>query len=229
MGALLNRRRYMGGGAPQPSYDENSYIQDGLIFQLDGIAKGNSADPTTWVDLKGGMVLAQHPDGNPVQSLANGWYFDGGARFYNSTLTAYSQDLTVEACIQSASGSGNGFFHSGGNTSGKPMLYVVGTGLLFLQRGKYAQGNLGTRLKNNVPISISLNQDRCLGNGNTYALSSGTNYYTATGLGTEVGTYNESWMKGTVYAIRLYSRRLTEEEQRHNILVDSKRFNFSLT
>ena len=218
----------MGGGA-SPSYDENSYIQDGLIFQLDGIAKGNSADTTTWVDLKGGMVLAQHPDGNPVQSLANGWYFDGGARFYNSTLTAYSQDLTVEACLQLASGSGDGIFHSGGNTSGKPVLYFMSTSLLFLQRCHLATGNIATRIKNGNPISISLNQDRCLGNNNTYALSSSTYYFTNTGLGTEVGTSNNKWMKGTVHAIRLYSRRLTEEEQRHNIMVDSKRFNFSLT
>ena len=43
----LNRRRYMGGSK---AYDENSYIQDGLVFQLDGINKGNSADLTTWVD-----------------------------------------------------------------------------------------------------------------------------------------------------------------------------------
>lgn len=217
------------GGSPQPSYDENSYIQDGLIFQLDGIAKGNSADTTTWVDLKGGMVLAQHPDGNPVQSLANGWYFDGSARFYNSTLTSYSQDLTVEACFQLASGSGDGIFHSSGGESGKPLIYKWSTYLIFLQRGKYATGSLGNVIKNGNPISLSLNQDRCFGNSTSYALSSGTNFFTDKGLGTEVGTYNGKWMKGTVHAIRLYSRRLTEEEQRHNIMVDSKRFNFSLT
>lgn len=221
MASLLNMS---GAGLLYKAPDENSYIQDGLIFQLDGIAKGNSADTSTWVDLKGGLVFTQN---GVVESLANGWKFDGTCIFYNSTILSYSTDNTIEACVKLDSGSGNGIFHSSGNSTGKPVLYVWGSNLVFMQRQKYATGNLGTRVKNGNPISLSLNQDRCYGNKTSYALSSGTNYYTDAGE-TEVGRYKNSYMKGTVYAIRLYNRRLTAEEQLHNIKVDIARFNISI-
>ena len=220
MGTLLNRRRYMGGGgSPQPSYDENSYTQDGLIFQLDGIAKGNSADLSTWVDLKGGLVFEQ-ADGT-VQSTANGWYFDGTCRFTCASLLSGSSNYTIEVCSSKFI-----TWHNGTWTSGHPYFYVLGNNLYFLQRNvPLNNSKIGTLLGN--PFTASLNLDRTYINKTLYTGRGSSNLFSDPSR-FDIGCYRNAYSKGTFYALRVYSRRLTEEEQLHNMDVDMARFNISV-
>ena len=218
MATLLNRRRYMGGGA-YPSYDENSYVQDGLIFQLDGIAKGNSADTSTWVDLKGGLVFTQN---GVVESLANGWKFDGTCYFTCSTLLSGNTDYTVEMCASKVI-----TWHNGTWTPGHPYFYPLGSNnIYFLQHCAGIKfSNLSNILKN--PFTASFN----LSNGYINKIAStgfsSENYFSDTNK-LEIGYYRSIYSTGTMYAIRIYNRRLTAEEQLHNQDIDIERFNISV-
>ena len=62
------RRRYLmihqGGGQ---QYDADSYIQNGLVFQLDGIDKGSNTG--YWTDRKGGINDGDRGDGNARRHL----------------------------------------------------------------------------------------------------------------------------------------------------------------
>lgn len=216
MGALLNRRRYMGGGGA--SYDENSYTQDGLIFQLDGIAKGNSADTSTWVDLKGGLVFTQE---GVVESLANGWHFDGSCYFTCPTLLSGNVDYTVEMCASNII-----LWHNGTWTEGHPFFYPVADNVYFLQKCSGIKfSNLSNILRN--PFTASFN----LSNGYINKIAStgfsGVNFFSDTQR-IDIGYYRSSHSTGTIYAIRIYNRRLTSDEQLKNQDVDMARFNISV-
>ena len=211
----LNRRRYMGGSK---AYDENSYIQDGLVFQLDGINKGNSADLTTWVDLKGGRVFTQE---GVVESLADGWKFDGTCHFTCPTLLSGNNNYTVEVCSSKYIA-----WHNGTWNDGYPVWYWVGNNLLFIQRTAPVNYSNINRILNN-PFTASLNLDNCYFNKVLYTgrgssnLSSDSNSF-------DIGFYRNAHSTGTMYAIRIYNRRLTSEEQLKNQDVDIARFNISV-
>ena len=211
------RRRYM-EGSPQPSYDENSYVQDDLIFQLDGIAKGNSADTSTWVDLKGGLVFTQE---GVVESLANGWHFDGTCYLTCSTLLSGSSDYTVEVCMSNYIE-----WHNGTWRDGYPYFYNINKNLYFLQR------NVPMRVDNiqtvvGSPFTASLNLDTCYINKILYTGRGGSNFFSDPDR-FDIGHYRNTYSTGTIYAIRIYSRRLTSEEQLHNQDIDIARFNISI-
>ena len=212
----VNRRRVMGVVSEQ--YDENSYVQDGLIFQLDGIAKGNSADTSTWVDLKGGLVFTQE---GVVESLADGWHFDGSCHFTCPTLLSGNVDYTVEMCASNTI-----IWHNGTWTNGHPYFYPFNNNIYFLQRCSGIMfSNLSNILKN--PFTASFN----LSNGYINKIAS-TGFSDANSFSDtqriDIGYYRGNHSTGTMYAIRIYNRRLTSEEQLHNQDVDISRFNISV-
>lgn len=212
---MLSRRRYMGA---TKGYNENSYIQDGLIFQLDGIAKGNSADLSTWVDLKGGLVFTQE---GVVESLDNGWKFDGTCHFTCSTLMSGSNNYTIEVCSSKYI-----TWHNGTWSSGYPVWYWIGNNLLFIQRTTPVNYSNISRILNS-PFTASLNLDNCYFNKTLYTGRGSSNFYSDNSK-FEIGYFRNAHSTGTMYAIRIYNRRLTSEEQLHNMDVDMKRFNISV-
>ena len=213
----VNRRRMMGVVSEQ--YDENSYVQDGLIFQLDGIAKGNSADTSTWVDLKGGLVFTQE---GIVESLADGWHFDGSCHFTCPTLLSGNVDYTVEMCASNTIK-----WHNGTWNEGHPYFYPTGKdNIYFLQRCSGIKfSNLSNILKN--PFTASFN----LSNGYINKIAS-TGFSNADSFSDpqriDIGYYRGAHSTGTMYAIRIYNRRLTSEEQLNNQDIDIARFNISI-
>ena len=216
MGALLNRRRYMGGGGA--SYDENSYTQDGLIFQLDGIAKGNSADTSTWVDLKGGLVFTQN---GVVTSTDKGWYLDGTSNLTCASTLSANTDYTIETCASNFI-----IWHNGTWTIGNPFFFKSGKNLFFLQRNvPVTVDNIQTVL--NSPFTASLNLDTCYINKILYTGRGSLNYFSDP-VRFDIGLFKGNYSTGTIYAIRIYNRRLTSEEQLKNQDVDMARFNISI-
>ena len=212
------RRRLMMGQGETEILPANSYVQDGLIFQLDGIEKG--ADDGSWVDLIGGKVFT----GNAT-SLSKGFAVDDKKYLSNSTYLPANENYTVEAIFMQTSKSPNGqviFCSSVGSTVNYICLVRDRTNLLFLER----KNTYTVTSANNVPIYISANLTRALYNGNVLSPNSSTDYWGGDSK-TNVGrptTANRYPFYGNIYAIRVYNRRLTEEEQRFNYVIDKKRF-----
>ena len=212
----VNRRRVMGVVSEQ--YDENSYVQDGLIFQLDGIAKGNSADTSTWVDLKGGLVFTQ--DG-VVTSTDKGWYLDGTSNLTCASVLSSNTDYTIEVCASNYI-----VWHNGSASGGNPFFYVLNKGLFFLQRNvPVLDDNMQTIMSS--PFTTSLNLDTCYINKVLYT-GRGSSDFWSDPVRFDIGLFRGARSTGTIHAIRIYSRRLTSEEQLHNQDVDISRFNISV-
>lgn len=87
--------------APIPGAD--AYVQDGLVFQLDGIEKGDS--PTAWTDLKGGLAFTY----NNCTLNSDNVEFNGKNSYaqYPEIITAFKNyaDSTIEYCFYSEGGS----------------------------------------------------------------------------------------------------------------------------
>ena len=220
--------------APIPGAD--AYVQNGLVFQLDGIEKGDS--PTAWTDLKGGLAFTY----NNCTLNSDNVEFNGVDSYAESTAGyALNKDesCTVEYCFYSEGGS---VFNSGlvsgvsntyfdyvdikGDTNFAGIVrdinYVYSAPMegqihtmsyaynSYLERPLICDGEAYPRP--NSSLDSSLYQDLC-------------KYGNAV-----VGCYNSSateksgFLKGKVFAIRIYNRTLTREEQAQNQQLDYLRF-----
>lgn len=196
----------------------DEYIQDGLVFWLDGINKGD--DPTRWTDLIGGkyFTLTAHSTANED----NVW-FDGAGYITGSANVAVSYDTgTIEVC-------------SNGNTSGVIYIPAKNTYLSFLQ------GGAGYTIRPNQPSncfsttkvakkSASFTWEYGLVNGKKLTTKVSNNWNPNTTKPSIGGRSNGTayYYTGKVYSIRIYNRKLTEKEMRHNQKVDNKRFKLGL-
>lgn len=213
------RKAYLGSTVvyegDNKEYTIDDYVKDGLIFQLDGIEKGETAG--SWTELVSGNVLA--PDGNPI-ATDKGWTFDGNSRFHRTRWLQTDANCTLEV---------SGVFTSG---YGVFMLYNTASGQIILYNNRFLcrVATTSENLYTDTPFSASFNMDRCIKNSSVTSAVSTTIYnsgYAETSVGKYTGSAN-SGLVGTIYAIRVYSRKLTLDEQKNNIKVDSKRFGFNI-
>ena len=215
---LLMRRREMVAAKKQPFV--NPYITDGLIFQLDGIEKGD--DVTSWTDLIGNVELK----GTGVRG-ANCYTFTNNQLLSAEVSFASSDSYTVEVCYHSNKGD-NAIFGVGNGASGFPAWVRRSNKVVFIHRkstyvaNKYdyvtASANLARAYENGVQMSFAASD---------YWVTApvGTIYVGRAVSGSAVG-----WpFYGDLYAIRIYNRQLTEEEILHNQAIDNTRFNLGLT
>lgn len=102
-----------------PIPDADAYIQDGLVFQLDGIDKGNDA----WIDRKGQKEFVLHN----VVTNSNNMEFNGTNSYAecSSTLGYDSVTHTLEVVWEGNKVTGVPFF--GGPTSAELCLLPQGT------------------------------------------------------------------------------------------------------
>ena len=223
----LARRRYMGSNK---GLDENSYIQDGLIFQLDGIAKGSNAG--YWTDLKGGCTFTI-PSPEAVEVLTNGFKFyeSGKMPLASGTLAASGVGKTIEAVVQRINYHSNGpsvFSTASGNTAGNILIHIdIGSSIsaIFLERNKTMKCSFPYNRvvdgKNATGVGrFSYNTDVACFNGEEAEFGD-SNYWTSYGVG--VG-YGRQSFYGIVFAIRIYDRHLTLAEMQANQAVDLARF-----
>ena len=226
MGTLLNRRRYMGGVAAPP-YDENSYIQDGLVFQLDGINKG--ATDGTWVDLVDGVAFT---NAGSVTKLNNGWSFDATTNSYFSSGTlgflGVNENFTVEVCIIPSRSSGNEavFVFASSNSTGGPLFFMAGSNTTFLQkRNTYPVPRVA-----DSPLCVGLNLSLGVVNGEEKTKNSGTDFWNTNGPTIGKRDFSQSnYFKGTIHAIRIYSKMLSKQDILYNQHIDNIRFNLGLS
>lgn len=198
------------------------YIADGLIFYLDGIDKGNTAN--AWTDLVGGMVLT-----GTATFVDNGVTFDSVNVLHSDTeLPQDSADplYTIEVCCSDVTTKGI-VFASRQYTPASAVCVNLSTGQFFnynavnsipsavIPQTFTCSVNATTRLLNGMQVT---------GYGSVNAWSNG---------GTNVGGRkwsgsNTNGIIGTVHSVRVYNRRLTAEEMLHNQEIDIKRFNLNI-
>lgn len=198
-----------------PIPDADAYIQDGLVFQLDGIDKGNDA----WIDRKGQKEFVLHN----VVTNSNNMEFNGTNSYAecSSTLGYDSATHTLEVVWEGNKVGGVPFF--GGPTSAELCLLPQGAPLRRLSFGT------GMNFIVNQPDElkmISANADNIIYNagwiGTSAELEANDSYNQTVA---SVGRYKFSnYFRGKIYAIRVYNRKLSALEMLQNQLIDIERF-----
>ena len=218
---------------PIPSAD--AYVQDGLVFQLDGIDKGNVEG--AWVDRKAGrqftlnncIVNSNNIEFNGIDSEAidnNNYkfptvpenytievvlYYGGGTILsQNSTTTSYGSPMMV-ALYSTAY-----YFTIGRN------LYAVEA----LPENKYMCLQAQAKGQNKT-IQVNCNGDVLASRKGTDSIIN-DNFFAqgrpSVGCVWTSSSDRTGHLLGKVYSIRLYNRELTEEERYNNMVVDYMRF-----
>lgn len=199
---------------PIPSAD--AYVQDGLVFQLDGIDKGNVEG--AWVDRKAGrqftlnncIVNSDNIEFNGIDSKAvYNQLLDFGTTttlevvFIKEKHTATmisSGDKVQLIALYTTSGQKYRLF-SGNQVTGQPFPDTTTIHTLSIPtKGR--------------PILDQIAQPKTY--KDIYSVSDTTNTY--------VGGYT-SYLKGKIYSIRIYNRNLTSAEMLKNQMIDIERFN----
>ena len=198
----------------------SAYIQDGLVFHLDGIERGDSG----WTDLIGGKKFTLYNctlNDNNVE-------FNGTSSYGKASGTLNEDSSgTIEAVFTTdnfvtTSDFDLDVFYSG--KSGGPNIYLVKSS------GKEAIATtLSAQYKNSIdkvkmvsvsrvyPYSGIINGAYTLKyNIKSLSRSSASYMY--------LGHYTNKYLQGKIYSIRRYNRPLTEEERIHNQLLDIQRF-----
>ena len=206
----------MGGGGS--SYDENSYIQDGLVFQLDGINKGSNQG--YWTDLKGGCTFSIPVSG--VDVLEKGFEFDGNSFMKLSSGTIPNDvSYTVEASVVLIKDPGRvGVFCARiGSNSGDIAIVISGDTSVFMQR----QNTVKNAYTINRLAIFSYNTNVCCVNGSQGVFNTSDYWGTRNiGMGSLGGALNN--FIGIIHSIRIYNRQLSLAEMQFNQDIDLKRF-----
>ena len=210
----------MGGGAAPP-YDENSYIQDGLVFQLDGINKGSNQG--YWTDLKGGVTFTI-PTSEYLTEETNGFTWTGDVNMPNTGTIPNGETYTVEIAMFSGNYLSNNrtsiFASATGNTKGNIQITRWDNNFLCIARTNSINVS---HLVRNAFMTISFNTQAACINKNQVQFNGVSDYITQ--IGTGVGkTSVFPGMRGTIYAIRIYNKQLTLAEMQFNQDIDLKRF-----
>lgn len=217
-----------------PIPDADAYIQDGLVFQLDGIDKGNVEG--AWVDRKAGrqftlnncIVNSDNIEFNGTDSEA----IDND----NYKLPTVPEKYTIEVVLYYGGGSILTQNKSSSSSYGSPIMAALSSTINYLTIGRnlYAVEALP---KNKYMCLQAQSRDSTLDtvqvnyNGNVLASRSSTiaeNFYdygwSSVGCVWTSYTSKAGHLLGKVYSIRLYNRVLTEEELYNNMVVDYMRF-----
>ena len=198
------------------------YIADGLIFHLDGIDKGSTAN--AWTDLVGGMVLT-----GTATFVDNGVTFDSVNVLHSDTqlpLDSAEPLYTIEVCCSDVTTKGIVFVSRD---------YAPATAVCVnLATGQFFNFNSVNSLPSAVipqTFTCSVNATARLLNGMQVTGYASANAWSNRGTnvgGRYFGGYNTNGIVGTVHSVRVYNRRLTEEEMLHNQEIDIKRFNLNI-
>ena len=218
-----------------PIPDADAYIQNGLVFQLDGIDKGNVEG--AWVDRKAGrqftlnncIVNSDNIEFNGADSEA----IDND----NYTLPTVPEKYTIEVVLYYGGGSILTQNNDSSTSYGSPMMVALSSTINYLTIGRnlYAVEALPknkymclqAQSKGSTLNTVQVNY-----NGNVLAQRGGSiisntfydNGRPSVGCVWTSYTSKASHLLGKVYSIRLYNRLLTEEELYNNMVVDYMRF-----
>ena len=219
---------------PIPSAD--AYVQDGLVFQLDGIDKGNVEG--AWVDRKAGRQFTL----NNCIVNSNNIEFNGtdseAIDNDNYTLPTVPENYTIEVVLYYGGGSILTQNSTTTTSYGSPMMVALysTTNYLTIGRGLYAVEALPENkymclqawAKGQTDtIQVNCNGDVLASRQGTDSIISNNEFaYGHPSIGCVWIDYTKKagHLLGKVYSIRLYNRLLTEEERYNNMVVDYMRF-----
>ena len=212
MGTLLNRRRYMGGvGAQQ-------YIQDGLVFWLDGSQEIVS---NSWTDIIGGIVFT-------ADGFTKGTYgysiVGKGAKTTSDLSFPYDTSTLEIVCVSPLRGNGMQVFYCGKQNM-ISFQFFQGTVITQIPSGK------------KYPYTTDLKMHSFSNSKNGFYIDSSPITSTVTdeisldGTGTSIGAkYNGTIVYSLEIAcIRIYNRVLSQSEVLFNVKIDNERFNLGLS
>lgn len=207
----------MSQSAPTPTL---GYIADGLVFHLDGIARGGETGK--WKSLVGDSVFTLPTS---FTEEINAVVTPGGTGSQNSAYPSVDTDVrsnigTIEVCCEVLQ-TGSGCIISANR--GYLCFIVAGTGYTFdADSSVYNQWNVTKE----TLFTASASMTRFAYNG----VITGTAAKNGWGGASErIGNMGVSYgMKARIYSIRKYNRILTEYEMKYNQWVDDQRFNLGL-
>ncbi len=216
-----------------------NYIENGLVFHLDGIDKGSTAN--AWTDLIGGHVFTKN--NSSITSDNNSFIFTSDANGYlknsdtidfnylSSTIEiTYKPTVANKRCLlflQKTVGSiSYGYFDNGRRACIYPANPNAGGSVA------NAEHVFSSDLYNTVPHTISINKNAGILDFSNNRTSIASNYWGGNNTINTIGNreLNNSGTKfvGHIYSIRIYNRLLSADEMRHNQMIDNKRFNLGL-
>lgn len=222
MDGMMRRREMVQTG------ETEDYVRDGLIFFLDGLNRGGVTGQ--WTDIIGGytFTLTRATEYDNGVSFTSGTTNGGYGKAPSDVSPAGWASQTIECACSGAQGSQ--WLFSGPRTD-----------RICLAQGAASNGNINTAIQASgtqiqrylLPIGtklISINAD--IGIGDLQTIARGTNdgwsaQYNGTFLGKR-NTGNYQSYTGTIYAIRIYSRKLTEDEMKQNQRVDMRRYGITI-
>lgn len=207
----VTRRRVMGG------VKEQGYIQDGLVFWLDGSQEIVS---NSWTDIIGGIVFT-------AKGFTKGTYgysiVGNGAKTASDLSFPYDTSTLEIVCVSHPRAMGKQVFYCGK----KDMIsfqFYYGSVITQTPRGKIYPYTTDSKMhsfsnsKNGFYIDSSP------------ITSTGTDEISLSGTGTSIGAkYIGSEVYGLEIAcIRIYNRVLSQSEVLFNVKIDNERFNLGL-
>ncbi len=223
------------------------YIQDGLVAHWDGVENAGRGvhDPsaTVWKDLVAGYEFNLNNVVVDADRMTfSGTISDGLVNSYGvlsasdteSTFVA-AKNGTMEVVFRSSSGAASQVFLQAPATSGIA-FGIWNTSLMLNFSSSVSSVNKAafTFTSGTATNSVSVRYDACapvsaLANGLALDASSDKSYWsypngeTQTFIGARASRKNNPFA-GSIYCIRLYNRRLTDDEIAANQSVDRKRF-----
>lgn len=214
---LLERRRML-MNKPSKALE---YIQDGLVFHLDGA----DATASQWVDKIGGKVFTMH---NITLNGNGGVTFAGNSSSYGKNASTYNymyNACTIEVvCTINDNGNSECIIATTANGTicfGKyNYRFFTGNGI---QQYNWSVGKLGGlhTYSSHAGKFYKDMVETTVKNNDSFGASSGGTYL---GLKSSSGNYPYA---GTVYQIRIYNRKLTSDEILYNQAIDMKKYNIT--
>lgn len=200
--------------------DISNYVQDGLVFHLDGIDKGETSG--RWSSPVGSeyYTLTSHSTSETNAVLMDG---NGLLASENKVDVGYSSG-TIEVCAQDL-GSANHVVIYG--VTGNLCFGFYGTDYFF---GMGASNNAWTVTRQSL-YTCSINSSRCMMNGSVVGTKVNQSWSSNTArnyIGGRDNYANHYYGNVRIYSIRKYNRILTEAEMLKNQKVDNARFNLGL-
>lgn len=198
---------------PIPSAD--AYVQDGLVFQLDGIDKGNVEG--AWVDRKAGKQFTLN---NCIVNSDNIQFNGTDSKAVYNQLLDFGTTTTLEVVFTREKVFGT-IISSGDKVQlmalqendGYKYRFFSGnqvTGMVFPDTTTIHTLSIPTSGR---PILDQIAQPKTF-----------KDFYTVSDTNTYVGG-GPSYSKGKIYSIRIYNRNLTSAEMMKNQMIDIERFN----
>lgn len=213
----------------------NSYIQDGLIFQLDGFEKGSVNN--AWVDLVGGYIF------NFVAGIAlkNNCvdFTSGRSEIFGTdgTIQCMRNSATIEVVHKNNGNTTQTFTFSGGVSGSLAFSSEFNNShqiTRVVQATTWYPGN--TRAPSQTILAedvntISITDTTSMFNGVIGGNGSGWVNVPLAEQKIIIGSNNTGsrLFVGELYAVRVYNRNLSTDEMLFNQQVDNSRFNLGLT